>query len=165
MKVVPDASPLIALARIDCLELLPRLYRRIAISTEVYAEIVVGGAGLPGAKEIADARWIEVHSVSDTVAMAEAIRKTGLGAGEVSAVSLAREIGADLILIDERRARRYARAEGFDVIGCIGVLETLHRRGHLANLREAYIRLLDYGFRIDREALQQSLARLELPPL
>jgi hypothetical protein len=34
-----------------------------------------------------------------------------------------------LILIDERRARRYAKEESLEVIGCVGILETLHRRG------------------------------------
>lgn len=55
MKVVSDASPLIALARIDCLELLPKLYDRVLIPSEVYAEVAVAGAGLPGAGQIAEA--------------------------------------------------------------------------------------------------------------
>jgi len=112
VKVVSDASPLIALARIDCLELVPKLYGKVLVSTEVYAEIVVAGEGLPGAEQIGGARWIEVSPVSDAAAVAEAVRRTGLGAGEVRAVLLAKEVAAGLTLIDERRARRHAKSEG-----------------------------------------------------
>jgi predicted nucleic acid-binding protein len=55
VKVVSDASPLIALARIECLELLPKLYGRVLIPTEVYVEVAVAGAALPGARQIAGA--------------------------------------------------------------------------------------------------------------
>lgn len=165
MKVVSDASPLIALARIDCLELLRKLYGRVLISTEVFDEVTVAGAGLPGARQVAGATWIEVTSVTDTAALEEARRRTGLGTGEVSAVVLAKELGAELALIDERRARRFAKDEGVDAIGCVGILETLYRHGHLTDLRDAFARLLHHEFRIDRRALNESLLRLNLPPL
>lgn len=165
MKVVSDASPLIALARIDCLQLLPNLFGRVVIPTEVYAEVAVAGAGLPGASQIAEASWIEIVSVIDSAALEEARQRTGLGAGEVGAIILAKEVAAGLTLIDERRARRYAKDRGLEVIGCVGILETLHRRGHLVDLRDAFARLLDHEFRINRRALNESLLRQQLPPL
>ena len=165
MKVVSDSSPLIALARIECLELLPNLYGRVLIPTEVYAEVTVAGAGMPGSRQIAAANWIETASVSDSAALEEVRLRTGLGAGEVSAIILAKELAAGLTLIDERRARRFAKEEGLEVIGCVGILETLHRRGHLVDLRDAFSRLLHHEFRIDRRALNESLLRLDLPPL
>jgi predicted nucleic acid-binding protein len=78
---------------------------------------------------------------------------------------LAKELSADLVLLDERRARSYARSEGLNVIGCVGILETLYRRGHLLDLRSAYSGLLIQGFRIDRGALEESLVRMGLPRL
>ena len=98
MKVVSDSSPLIALARIGCLGLLQKLYWRVVIPAEVYAEIVVAGTGLPGAAEIAAADWIEVASVNDRAALEEGKRRTGLGAGEISAILLALETAAALTL-------------------------------------------------------------------
>jgi predicted nucleic acid-binding protein len=91
--------------------------------------------------------------------------ETGLGAGELSAVQLAKETGADLVLLDELKARRYAIAQELPVIGCIGILENLFRAGHLADLREAYIRLLAEKIRIDLATLQHSLMKFNLPPL
>jgi len=60
VTVVSDASPLITLARINCFDLLPKLYGRVYISTEVYNEVVIAGAGLAGATQVAHADWIEV---------------------------------------------------------------------------------------------------------
>jgi len=44
-------------------------------------------------------------------------------AGESSAILLAKTLPADLILLDEWKARRIAREAEFSVVGCLGVLE------------------------------------------
>ena len=63
--IVCDASPLIALSSIDRLPLLERLAAstgtpgHVLVPPAVYHEVVVKGAGEPGADAVADARWIE----------------------------------------------------------------------------------------------------------
>ena len=52
MKIIADSSPLITLAKIAQLDILPELYRPILITPEVYGEVAVTGAGLAGAAEI-----------------------------------------------------------------------------------------------------------------
>ena len=165
MIVVSDSSPLITLSRIDCFDLLQKLYPRIYISGEVYGEVVTSGEGLPGARQTAQADWIEVLSVHDAAAMAAAITKTGLGQGETSAIRLATELSADLVLIDERKARLHARSEGLAVAGCIGILEALFELRELSNLRNAYRQLLVQKSRIDLRTLQSSLLKFNLPLL
>src|SRR5260370_16020801 len=61
-----------------------------------------------------------------------------MGTGELSAVVLAKELSADLVLIDERKARRYAREESLPISGCVGILEDLCEQGDLSDLRGAY---------------------------
>jgi len=165
VTVVSNASPLIALARIGYFDLLPKLFGRMLVTPEVYNEVVIAGAGMPGAKEVSRADWIEVTAVRNAAALRLAIRETGLGAGELSAILLARETGADLVLMDEWKARRYAAAQELTVIGCIGILESLFRAGYLGDLREAYIWLLAEKIRIDLATLQCSLMKFKLPPL
>ena len=46
--IVADSSPLISLAIIEQLELLPQLYQRILAPPAVWNEVTVQGAGLPG---------------------------------------------------------------------------------------------------------------------
>jgi predicted nucleic acid-binding protein len=94
VKVVSDSSPLITLAKIGQLELLPQLYQRIAITRQVYHEVVVDGKGLAGSSEINTARWIDIQSAStDDLAVAQQV--SGLSIGELSAIQLGQEISAD----------------------------------------------------------------------
>jgi len=162
VKVVSNASPLVALARIGHLSSLHKLYETVHIPTEVYNEVVVGGAGMPGASAVSKAGWIQVTPVQDVVELEKAIVKTGLGTGELSAIFLAKQLAADLILMDERKGRRLALEEGLSVIGCIGILEELYRLGEIKDLRHIYQELLRQNVRIDSRTLQASLNQLGL---
>lgn len=68
--------------------------------------MVIAGAGLPASREAANAPWIEVTPVRDGDALRAKMTKTGLGPGEVGVVLLAQELGAPVVLIDERKALR-----------------------------------------------------------
>jgi hypothetical protein len=165
VKVVSDASPLITLARIGHLDSLHKLYEAVHIPTEVYNEVVIAGAGMPGAAAVSKADWIHVTAVRDSERLAKAISKTGLGAGETSAVFLAKELAADLTLMDEWKARRFAIEEGLAVVGCVGILEELYRRGEIKDLRQTYQELLRQNIRVDLRTLQSSLKQFGLASL
>ena len=62
MIVVSDTSPIINLAAIGELGLLPKLYNSIILPTAVFDEITITGAGLPSDAEIRNADWVEVRS-------------------------------------------------------------------------------------------------------
>ncbi len=89
----------------------------------------------------------------------------GLGLGERSAIYLACALNADLILIDEARARRAAKSAGLTVAGSMAVLERGARFQRVADLRSVYLGLLDQAIRFDHKLLQESLARLGLAKL
>src|SRR5262249_9048961 len=55
--------------------------------------------------------WLHVWAVRDANGLAKAISRSGLGAGEVSTVLLAKEMMADLTLIDERKGPQLAIEE------------------------------------------------------
>jgi predicted nucleic acid-binding protein len=74
-------------------------------------------------------------------------------------------LGVGVVLIDERRARGYAEETGLIALGCIGILEKLHRTGALLDLRSAYARLLEQKFRIEPKTLERSLSDFKLRPL
>jgi len=59
-----------------------------------------------------------VIQVDDAKALRTAIEETGLGAGEMGVIQLARELGAHVVLIDERTARRYAEEDNLICFGC-----------------------------------------------
>jgi len=163
--VVSNSSPLIALARIGRLNLLASFYKRILIPAEVHHEVTVAGRGLPGAEEVRKTHWIEValQKTPPHPSMIQACQN--LGAGERGAILLAKSLPADLVLLDEWKARRVARDAGLSVVGCLGILEAGARSGLVSDLRQAYIDLLRHGIRFDINLLQDSLARLGQPKL
>jgi len=92
-------------------------------------------------------------------------QRFGLGLGELSTLILAREVGSDLVILDDLGARRLAQKEGFRVQGAIGILEACFHRGYLSNLREAYELLLKRGVYLDRALLNLSLECCKLAPI
>lgn len=165
MIVVCDSSPLIALAKIGFFPLLQKLYGSLIISSEVYAEVVIAGAGLAGAADTSHSPWIEVRQIKNPADLAIAQIQFGLGAGELSTMILAKEIQADLVILDDLAARKLAQKEGFSVQGCVAILESCYRKGYLADLQGAYEQLLRRGVYLNRQILNLSLKAFGLPSL
>lgn len=164
MTVVADSSPLVILAKLGCFDLLNKLFRRLDISAEVYHEVVVAGAGLPGATEVANARWVEVRNLQNQVDLLAAQQNYALGVGELSTILLGKELHANAVLLDDYKARKLATAKGLQVRGSVGLLETFYVRGYLTDLRATFRQLLTDSY-IDQRLLDRRLRALGLPLL
>lgn len=165
MTVVADSSPLVILTKLGCFDLLHRLFPRVTISAEVHHEVVVAGAGLPGASEVAKAEWVEVKNLQNQSDLLAAQQKYALGVGEISTILLGKELRANAVLLDDYKARKVAKEEGLQVRGSVGLLETFYLRGYLTDLRAAFRRLLTQNVYIDQRLLDLRLRSLGLPPL
>lgn len=150
MIVVSNTSPIINLAAIGQLELLHQLYGTIAIPGAVYHEIAVKGQGQAGAIEIQISHWFERYQLHNT-ALAKRLEQE-LDAGEAEAVTLAVELKADLLLLDERRGRMAAKQLGITVVGLLGILLVAKQRGYLVAIKPLLQDLMTLaGFWIDQE--------------
>ncbi len=165
MTVVSDSSPLVILTKLGCFDLLNRLFPRLDISAEVHQEVVVAGAGLPGAVEVSNAKWIEVKRLQNPAGLMSAQQTHALGLGEMSTILLAKELGANLVPLDDCKARKLAKAEGLKILGSVGLLETFYDRGYLTDLRTHFRRLLTPNDYFDQRLLDRRLRALGLPPL
>jgi uncharacterized protein len=132
--VVSNTSPIINLAAVGKLELLEALFGAILIPEAVAEEIVVKGAGQAGADAVSRAEWITTRSVINRLAV-QSLRLE-LDPGEAESIILAQEQGADLLLLDERRARRVARQFGLPTIGLLGLLIEAKNRGLVENVKD-----------------------------
>lgn len=150
-NVVSNTGPLIALAQIGQFDLLRRLFGKIIIPPAVRAEIQdeMSVAALTAAD------WITVQPAQDTLA-AQLLREE-LDAGESAAIVLAKELDADLVLIDERAAARKARALGLRVIGTLGVLLLGKRAEHLSIIKPLLDSLGKNDFRMSANLYDQVL--------
>jgi len=81
-----------------------------------------------------------------------------LDQGEAEAIVLANEQKADLILLDEKAARRVAKKLGLPVLGTVGVLIWAKKSGLIDSLRERLDALQREGnFRIASDVYNEAL--------
>ena len=81
-----------------------------------------------------------------------------LAGGEREAILLAEEIGANLLLIDERTGRREAMQRNLLVTGTLGILRAAAERG-LVDGEEAMKRLTETSFRVSPKLLRFMISR------
>lgn len=154
LKIVSNSTPLIALARIKRFQFLRELFSEINIPFAVYEEVVSSGRGRAGVSEVENAQWIIHHQVknSDLVAFL----RISLDAGEAEAIALAKEINADLLLLDDYDGRNIAGSIGINFIGTIGLLLRYYK-GHPVDFKEALDELLAQGFRLSKTEYRKIL--------
>jgi predicted nucleic acid-binding protein len=156
MKIVSNASPLINLARVGQLDLLQQLYGELTLPEAVWREIVLEGAGQPGAKAVEAAAWIRVQPATNRE-LVQALRQE-LDAGEAEAIALALETKAELLLMDEHLGRETALHMDVRCIGLIGVLIEAKRIGVVDSIRPLLDSLQDVaGFWISETLYQRVL--------
>ena len=160
MKVVVNATPIIALSRIKKLELLHKLYGRVYIATEVFAETVEYAKGKPDVGTIEESSsFIEVTEVKNTLSVEMLL--TELDRGESETIVLAKEINADLVVIDEKLGREIAASKGLSVTGTIGVLIEAKYRKLIPAVREYIDLLKDKGIWVSTELYNQVIKQLK----
>ena len=78
MIVVSNTSPLTNLAAIGQFDLLHCLYGQVRIAQGVWEELNAGGKQWPGRDQVAQANWMERHTVQnqDLVTQSENLRVT-----------------------------------------------------------------------------------------
>lgn len=152
--VVSDTSPLIKLAGVGLLELLPRLYGEIWILDAVRAEYgAKAGIGDPNLDTLP---WLHVQLGS----AAPSLRALpGLGAGEATAIALAQASEARLLVLDDKAARRIAAQRDVPIVGTLGVLLAAKQTGLLPRVRPVLTALVAQGRRISPR-LREDVLRL-----
>lgn len=130
--VVADAGPLIALAKLELLDLPRRTFGQILVPQTVLDEcreqIHSRDAMLIG--EAVNSGLIEVRP---DVLWPEGLREPRLDAGELAALAMALQSHAGL-LIDEARGRREAAKLGLKIVGVCGLLLFAKREGWIAEV-------------------------------
>ncbi len=144
--VVSNTTPLIALAWIEQLELLPMLFGVIYIPQAVHRELHRNPEKI-GSAELIAASWLRVKAVQNTLAVEMLVDE--LDAGESEAIVLAHELMAGLLLMDERRGRRRAATAGLAIVGTLGILIEARKRGLIGPLRPLLDRLRELPFRMN----------------
>jgi predicted nucleic acid-binding protein len=155
LRVVVNSTPIIALSLIRSLELLHHLYTEVLIPPAVFTEVLNGGIERAGIIELQNASWIRQTSL-------QIPRNTDLlvdlDQGEAEVIILALEQNANLVILDERLARRHARRLNLPLTGTLGVLLRAKQRGLVPSVRplidELHHRGIWLGDRVIAETLR-----------
>jgi predicted nucleic acid-binding protein len=153
--IVGDSSPLIALAIVGQLDLLPRLFQRVIVPPAVWEEVTVSGSDLPGALEVSRATWLEIQDPPPAMLQSLMIL---LGNGEAQAITLALSIPRSTVLLDDAQARRVAERFGVARIGTLGILRRAKRAGMIGAIKPLLAQLQANGIHI-RQNLIDSVLR------
>ncbi len=157
MIVVSNTSPISNLAAIGHLELLQQLYGNIIIPPAVYQELINSGDAEPATLAVQTLDWIQTQPVSDRVLL-ETLQ-TNLDPGEAEAITLAVEINAERLIIDERRGRNEAIQLGLQVTGILGIALAAKQEGLIPLVQPILDDLRANTFWI-RDALYAEVLRL-----
>lgn len=145
LPVISNASPLIALERIGSLGLLSELYGELVMPPAVTREL-----GPPWPQP-----WTRLRT--PRLPFDRRVATARLDPSELEAIALALEIGDDVILLDDRAARRLGRALDLPVSGTIGVLQSAKRIGLLPGIGPTLDAVLARGFRASSQGIAQAL--------
>lgn len=141
---IADSTCLIGLERIGQLTLLPALFEPLVVPPTVQEEFGV----------VVD--WLMVQAPTNA-ALVNALR-SAVDDGEAEALALAVEKGWRLVL-DDRKARAWAKRLGVRVIGTAGILVRAKRQGLIPVVKPLLDALKATGFRMS-EALEKETLRL-----
>ncbi|MBI5330209.1 MAG: DUF3368 domain-containing protein [Betaproteobacteria bacterium] len=150
--VIADAGPLIALARLDTLQVLAGLFGGAVAPPAVLDECM--------AKDTADSRRIAqaiqtnlLRIESPDLPLPELPRS--LGEGEKQAIALALGHPQSLLILDDRLARRQAARMGVAFIGIARLLHIAEQRGLIASAEISVETLGKSGYRISPDVLRR----------
>ena len=155
--VIADASPLIALARVNGLDWLPSLFGEVMVTEEVLAEVLTGSYPATEApiRQALSAGWLRVVAIeTPEPALPD------LDEGEASSIRLAlSRTEPALLLIDERSGRAVDQELGLNVAGTAAVIGLARQRGLIPSARQVFAALHASDFRIAPEVIQTVLDR------
>lgn len=127
--IICDASPLILLAKIDCLDLIDKILEgEIMVLQVIVDEVCSDSAG--------DVERIRLNRFVKTVKVVDFVDteypSTTLSQNDRSVLNWAIQNQPDWLIADEKLLRRVAKEEGLQVIGTLGLLVAGYRKGFLS---------------------------------
>ena len=151
--IVADTGPINYLIQIGCVEVLAELAEKTVLPASVQAELVHHGApDVVRAWAVALPAWVEIRAAT------QPIEAKDLSPADREAIALAKELGAAVLLMDDRHARLCASALGVVTMGTVGLLELAAAR-ELLSLPAALGRLRGTSCFLTEELIENALQR------
>ena len=131
MIVVSDTTPIISLLKMNRLQLLHCLFGRVYIPFAVFEELTGNPKYQEEVSVLRESDFIQVEEVANTGDV-QTIKNDGLDIGESEAIVLAKQLSADILLMDEAKGRIVASRHGLQIMGTVGILLQAFKDGFLS---------------------------------
>jgi uncharacterized protein len=152
--IFSNTTPLIALSGIGNPDLLSRLFGVIHVVEAVADECAAGGpVAVP---DLSSLPWIRLIAADESDLPGLLL---DLDRGERDTLVMARKLGAERVIIDERIGRNMAELLGLQVTGTLGVLLKAKEQGWIPSFREAVMQMQRNGI-FYHPSLVEKLQRL-----
>jgi predicted nucleic acid-binding protein len=149
---VVNASPLILLAKVHQLDLLPQLTEAFVVPEAVIAEVLAGPAD-----DLAR-QFLETKPVTTVAVSAHPlVLAWDLGAGETAVLSHALANPDWKAIIDDGAARRCAHTLNIPLAGTLAIILAARQKQMIPAAAPVLRALLAHGFRVDEPTLRQAL--------
>ena len=158
--IIADASPLIALGKVNQLTLLEKLFNKVIIPQEVADECLFDRSR-PGAIAIDSAikqGFITVETTPKTPLYSQLSNL--LDKGEAAAIVHAMEINS-LLLIDEKLGRNKAKQLGLKIVGTAGLLLIAKQKKIIKKVQPIVMALKQNGYRLSDELIKEILKKAQ----
>jgi predicted nucleic acid-binding protein len=153
--VYSNTTPLLALASIGQLELLPALFGEVHVADTVAGECAAGGPiAIP---DLASLPWIKIVSSAGCASPHVLLE---LDWGEKASLALALRDKAGLVIIDEKLGRNLGELLGLRITGTLGVLLKARQVKLIPSFKDAALAMRDRGIFFSQSLVERLAARV-----
>lgn len=151
--VVTNNTPLVAFWAIQRLDILQSLFGEVLMPPAIRDEFLALQTELRE-QSLEQNPWIRVEKLARP---ARAKIFSGLDTGEAETLALAEEVEARLVLVDEKKGRRYAERLGLPITGSMGLLLMAKEAGLVEQVAPLLFALEEAGLFIGQELKEKVL--------
>lgn len=155
MTIISDTGPIIALAKIQHLNLLKSLFEKVYITPIVYKELM-SKTGVEEEEEIEKAlkEFITIKEIEASPPEVEYTLKE-IGGGEKQSIELAyKSKSSAILLIDDKAGRQSAKRLNIPTTGTIGVLIIAKNKGLVENVTGILKLMREKGYWFSDEIIE-----------
>lgn len=160
MRVLIDASSLIALAKIGAIDLLKNVFGEIFITEKIEHEVVFGRSMDAAIVKERIGKWIKVLKFMPRGHFKDL---KGIGDGERSILEYAKDNAGTLLILDEIEARTIAESENINYTGTVGLIVFAYETGKISREEgiDLFKKLSKSNFRMTVELYDWAMERLK----
>jgi len=151
-RVIVDAGPLIAFAKINRIDLFQALFWEVWIVSSVQAECMAKPAAEHAVlADLMQKNWVNLCKPS----AGDQSLSLSLGKGEQDSIHIALEdVSGSLLIMDDFLARKQAIRLGLHVMGTVRMLDIAEQRGLIHSAEDMVLEMRSHGYRISTAILE-----------